>query len=204
MTSKREANRIDLTKRLIDAAEYEIKKNGLAGIKAREITKRAKCSLGALYNVFQDIDMLILHVNSRTLFRLSEKFKNSRAQKGSSNEDRLQALGAAYVEFVSENRSLWDVLFDYQPSETMVFPDWHREEHSVLVSEIVEPLKNMRPDLSPEKLVIRAQTMYAAVHGVVNLSYQGRFLNVPEDQLKLEVKALIKIMAKGSEVLQAD
>ena len=70
MRNKREEARDDLRKRLVDAAEARIASQGLAALKAREVTADAGCALGALYTAFDDLDRLILQVNSRTLVRL--------------------------------------------------------------------------------------------------------------------------------------
>ena len=70
MRNKREEARDDLKKRLIDAAEARIAAGGLRGLKARDVTADAGCALGALYNAFDDLDRLVLQVNSRTLARL--------------------------------------------------------------------------------------------------------------------------------------
>ena len=48
--------RSDLRTRLIDAAEAEIAEKGLLGLKARDVTARAGCALGAIYNAVSDLD----------------------------------------------------------------------------------------------------------------------------------------------------
>lgn len=75
MKTKREEQRDDLKKRLVDAAEARIAAGGLSGLKARDVTADAGCALGALYNVVEDLDRLILLVNSRTLARLGAALK---------------------------------------------------------------------------------------------------------------------------------
>jgi AcrR family transcriptional regulator len=75
--SKRDATRDNLRLRLIDAAEARIAEAGLSNLTAREVTKAASCALGALYTAFEDIDRLILQVNSRTLARLGQELAAS-------------------------------------------------------------------------------------------------------------------------------
>ena len=70
MGNNRDAKRAALKERLIDAAEMVIAQNGLRGLKARDVTAQAGCALGALYNAVQDLDQLVLLVNSRSLARL--------------------------------------------------------------------------------------------------------------------------------------
>ena len=70
----------DLRTRLIDAAEVEIAEKGLAGIKARDVTGRAGCALGAIYNAVADLDELVQRVNSRTLVRLGAALAPAKLQ----------------------------------------------------------------------------------------------------------------------------
>ena len=72
MAGKREAKREDLKARLIAATRARIEQSGLAGLRARDITKDAGCALGGLYNAFDDLDHLILTVNLETLTLMQE------------------------------------------------------------------------------------------------------------------------------------
>ncbi|MEZ5751480.1 MAG: TetR/AcrR family transcriptional regulator [Paracoccaceae bacterium] len=196
---KTETKRVELKERLIDAAESELRDKGLKGLKAREVTALAGCALGALYNAVEDLDMLVLHVNSRTLARLGAALGESAPGEAASDEAQLQALAAAYIVFATENRNLWLALFEHRLPEGREVPEWHRQDHAVLIEQIIGPLKRMRPDLSDEALLLRARTTFAAVHGVVLMSLQGKFVGVPRDDLETEVASLVGTMVRGSQ-----
>lgn len=196
---KTETKRVELKERLIGAAESELRDKGLKGLKAREVTALAGCALGALYNAVEDLDMLVLHVNSRTLARLGAALGESAPGEAASDEARLQALAAAYIVFATENRNLWLALFEHRLPEGREVPEWHRQDHAVLIEQIIGPLKRMRPDLSDEALLLRARTTFAAVHGVVLMSLQGKFVGVPRDDLETEVASLVGTMVRGSQ-----
>ena len=200
MGNNREEKRADLRARLIEAAEEEIRAEGLTGLKARAVTARAGCALGALYNAVEDLDMLVLHVNSRTLARMGEALRASLPGPEASPAAALQALAARYADFAVENRNLWRALFEHRLPEGREIPDWHKRDHAVLIEVIVPPLARMRPDLPAEALILRARTTFAAVHGVVHLALQGQFVGVPLAQLKPEVAALVETMVQGSGV----
>ncbi|MDG1281194.1 MAG: TetR-like C-terminal domain-containing protein [Pseudorhodobacter sp.] len=197
MQSKREANRADLRNRLIEAAEARIAADGLRGLKARDVTADAGCALGALYNVVEDLDQLIILVNSRTLARLGEALRASISEEATPPE-KMQALGKAYVDFVLSNRKHWSAVFFHRLSTDAEVPDWHKQEHAVLIDNLIEPLAQMRPDLSPSALRVRAGTLFSAVHGVVQLSLHGRFVGTPPELLASEVRALIDAMSRGT------
>ena len=197
--STRAEKRAELQEKLIAAAEGLIAEKGLLNLKAREVTGRAGCALGGLYNAFDDLDTLIVHVNSRTLVRLGAALKAA-VPDGAAPEAPFQALAAAYVDFARGNRRLWSALFEHRlPDEDVDWPDWHMKNHAVLVEMIIGPLAQMRPDLPPDALLLRARTIFAAVHGVVHMSMQKSVVGVPRDLLAGEVEALVESLARGAE-----
>lgn len=199
MGNKAVAKKEDLRERLIAAAEGLIAAGGLAGLKARDVTTAADCALGGLYTAFDDLDALILRVNSRTLARLGEALANACEGKVDPGA-RLGALAGGYVDFALANLRLWLALFDHRLPEAVMMPDWHRAEHEVLIAQIVAPLAQLRPDLGEAARLLRAKTMFAAVHGVVHLAMQGRFVGAPRDRLKSEVEALVATLVRGAGV----
>ena len=151
--------RSDLRTRLIVAAEAEIAEKGLLGLKARDVTQRAGCALGAIYNAVADLDELIMRVNSRTLERLGASL--APASGAGSPEAVTLALADAYTVFALENRRLWSALFEHRLPEGVAMPDWHREEHEVLIARIGAPLQSLRPDLPEADIRLRVRTRIA-------------------------------------------
>ena len=66
-TAKAELRRDQLRTALVAAAERTIKAEGLRGLRARALADEVGCSVGAIYNAVDDLDELILLVNTRTL-----------------------------------------------------------------------------------------------------------------------------------------
>ena len=196
MQSKREANRADLRKRLIDTAEAQIAEHGLKALTARDVTTQTGCALGALYNAFEDLDRLILHVNSRTLARLGTALAAA-YPTDTGPKEALAALAQVYVAFALGNFRLWAALFSHRLPDGVAAPDWHRDDHAVLIAQIIKPLSQLRPDLGPAALQQRAKTVFASVHGVVALALTGRFVGTPRDALPGEVAALVDAMTRG-------
>ncbi|MGG7568299.1 TetR/AcrR family transcriptional regulator [Rhodovulum sp. DZ06] len=203
MPTTREEKRAALQERLIDAAEAQIAEKGLRGLKAREVTAEAGCAVGALYNAFDDLDMLIVHVNSRTLLRMGAALKAAAPGREATAAEKFRALAVSYVAFASENRRLWTALFEHRlPDEDTEWPEWHLRNHAVLIELIVEPLARVRPDLPPQALVLRARTLFAAVHGVVHLALGKSVVGVPRELLEAEVVGLVDAVVRGSELAE--
>jgi AcrR family transcriptional regulator len=199
--TKDSAPKPDLRTRLIDAAEAEIAEKGLLGLKARDVTARAGCALGAIYNAVSDLDELVMRVNSRTLDRLGAAL--APASDAGSPEAVTLALADAYAVFALQNRRLWSALFEHRLPEGVAMPDWHRADHEVLIARIGTPLSMLRPDLPDEAIRLRVRTLFGAVHGVVHLALQGRLVGVPEPLLRQEVEALVGALVVGAKAVVA-
>ncbi|PTV97509.1 TetR family transcriptional regulator [Rhodobacter aestuarii] len=201
MGSTRDEKKAELKTRLIEAAEAEIISEGLSGLKARAVTARAGCALGALYNAVEDLDMLVLHVNSRTIARLGAALQEVAPAEAEDPRAALQALAARYAEFAVAERPLWLALFEHRLGAGREVPEWHRQEHAVLLEVILPHLARLRPDLDRAALGLRARTTFAAVHGVVHLALQGRFVGVPMADLQSEIAGLVETLTAGADHL---
>ncbi|WP_200876065.1 TetR/AcrR family transcriptional regulator [Ruegeria halocynthiae] len=179
-----------MKKKILDAAEKCIETQGLTALRARDVTKDAGCALGSLYNAFEDMDLLILSVNSRTLARLHASLKDASASQEAPKETLL-TLALAYLEFGTENPNLWAALFDHRMQPGVPVPRWHLEEHAVLIAEIIGPLSQLSPNLDEDTLASRARTVFSAVHGIVKLSLEGRFVALDPNTVRAELSEFV-------------
>ena len=196
MTGKRAEKRDGLRQRLIEATETRMAANGLAELRARDITADAGCALGALYTVFDDINMLILEVNARTLRRLDAAM--SEAVSATQNPgEQMHSLARIYLDFARSDSKLWWALFQFHmPPESSV-PDWYSQEQAKLLAQIMRPLKGLQPDFTDDQIIIRARTLFGAVHGIVSISLENRFVGVPGETLDSELKRFVDLLLAG-------
>lgn len=193
MTTERGASKEDLRTRLIEAAARQIIKNGLRGLKARDVTAEADC---ALYTVFEDLDRLILAVNSRTLHRPGAGLAAVMPDEAGPKQAFL-ALAQGYVDVAIAHYNSWAALFAHRLPDGVVPPEWHNRDNEVLVFNIIRPLSQMRPELEGAALWLRAATVFAAVHGVIWLALAARFGGTPQELLSREGAALVDAMTWG-------
>lgn len=198
MTAKRDAKREDLKGRLVAAAEAHIQSSGLGGLRARDITADAGCALGALYTAFADLDELILHVNSITLERLGAALREE-ATSALEPRGKLKALAKAYLGFARDNRMLWAALFEHRMAPGVPVPEWHLAEHAVLIQHLVEPLAALRPTADTPELLARARTLFSAVHGIVAISLEDRFIGLAPTDLEAELLNFVDVLVTGLE-----
>ena len=193
--AKNVAKREDLRLKIIGLAEVRIAANGLAGLRARDLAHDAGCALGSLYNVFVDLDELILAVNARTLDGIDAVM--SEAARGTA-EDQLRGLARVYLNFARENPQLWRALFDHRLPESRQMPDWYANKLTQLMALIGKAIHILQPHLGPQEIALRSRTLFAAVHGVVSISLDNRFIGLAAADLDHELQRFLGLLLAGA------
>lgn len=193
---KRDVKRNRLKQSIFEAAFQKIEKNGLIGLRARDITTEAGCSLGSLYNAYVDLDDLILNVNSHILTILSESIGQATTDN-IEPEDSLRHLAQRYMDFAYDNYNLWASLFTHTMHDNAPIPDWYIDRTSETFSNVVAPLLKLRPDLGQEEASQMVRTLFSAVHGIIAINLQERFMTISRQALQEQIQSFISIYAKG-------
>jgi AcrR family transcriptional regulator len=90
------------------ATKRAIELGGLRNLKAREIADAAGCALGAIYNLVDDMDEIVLRVGMRTLARLDGALSKAAAQRHLNSPDdaveRLIRIAIAHCRFAATSK----------------------------------------------------------------------------------------------------
>ena len=177
---------------LIEAAEAEIAEGGLEALKARKLAEAAGCSVGAIYNVFDDLDALVMAVNARTFGALgrfvSEKVA---AQKDASPQTQMITMAHGYLHFAQKHTNLWRAMFDLEMSAEAQVPEWYQDELRAVFGLIAAPLAELEPEMDTRERYLLVRALFSAVHGVVLLGLERRISAVPEEHMEQMLTLLI-------------
>jgi len=190
-----------LRQTLIEAAEQVIASEGLAALKARDLARAAGCAIGAIYNVFPDLDTLVLTVNLRTLVLFDAAITGSgeALERSPGTEGAvagLVRLALAYLAFAEAHRLRWQALFQHRMHGGEV-PDWYRAEQGRLFSYIEVPLARLCPGLTATERAVRARSLFSCTHGLVSLGLDERLMPMPRATLAREIEQLVRAMGQG-------
>ncbi len=192
MTETTRKRREDLRLRLIDIAEKTIAREGIGALKARALAKQAECAVGAIYNIFDDLNGIVMAVNGRTFQSLGKAVANSiMGREDEPPTDRLIAMSMAYLEFASDHPRLWRTLFDLKMSTDMEVPAWYLQELKRLFSYIAAPLIETFPEKDPAEIDLMTRALFSSVHGIVLLGIENRISGVPRDQLEKMIALIL-------------
>jgi AcrR family transcriptional regulator len=182
---------------LIGAAEQAIASKGLAGVRTRELAGEIGIANGAVYNLVNDIDALILSVGSRTLARLDAALTEAEGAGAPEPVERLVRIALAYCDFAAGNFELWRALFEHRMAPGKALPDWAISDQMNLFRHIHGPLAELFPTQSPQQLSLTARSLFSAVHGMVSLGLEQKLIAVPLEALRAEIATIVRATVFG-------
>lgn len=184
----------NLEEKLIDAAVQIITTKGLDSLSVRSIVANAGCSAGTLYNYFQDMNELVLRINSKTLMQLEQTLSQAIANK--KEKQNLGALLAReYLNFAQKNPCFWNLLFHYRIPADKKIPEWY----SNIINKNFALLESALKPHIDEKLVYKAsRVLWGAFHGIISLSLNGKLSIASKETSESLCESLFENYIRGS------
>jgi AcrR family transcriptional regulator len=196
--------RQNLKDSLIALAEHIIDRQGLSAVRARDLAAQAGCAVGAIYNVFADLDDLILAVNQRTLTEIEAELARSAGLVGQGDIedvpqaiDHLVRLALAYLHFAAARTQRWRALFEHRMPEGKPLPDWYAARRQGLFAFVEQPLRVLRPDLTPKQTALLARSLFSAVHGIVILGLEEKIGDISVPELEEQLATVVTALGRG-------
>ena len=188
-----------LREALIEAAMARIGRDGLPALKARDLARDAGCALGAIYNVFPDLDALIMAVKSRTLAAIDVAMSGVEESFGDlAPSRRLEKLGLTYLDFAMTQPRLWRCLFEHRLPDDYEVPAWYTEQLTDLFRHLMLPLGELFPARSIAERSEMAQALFAGVHGIVALGLDGKLGAVTHEIITWRIRFLVSSALEGA------
>jgi AcrR family transcriptional regulator len=177
-TSRREREKEELRRRILDAARTLFASEGYEAVTMREIAGRIDYTPAALYFHFRDKQTLFAELCAEDFGALAARFQV--LTRVPDPVERLRMLGRAYIGFAVEHPNHYRLMFlnppttpspERTPSEP-VHPG--RDALSILRRTVEEAIAagRLRPEHRDADLV--AQALWAGVHGVASLHVARR------------------------------
>jgi AcrR family transcriptional regulator len=169
----------ELRELILEASTELIKETGYTGLSAREIARRINYSPGTLYNVFENLDDLVLTIEGRLLDRLLAALSESVAN--ADPRERVHLLAARYLKFTHENPRLWNLLFEHHLPSGREVPGWYQQKLESLLGEVERALAPLMAGMDPQTIRRSARVLWSGVHGITSLSTAEKLAIIPKD-----------------------
>ena len=185
---------------LIETVESVLASEGLSAVQARRIAKDAGCSVGTLYNIFGDIDGLILAANERTLHSLGQALEHAASQASAPGGElsfRLMALATAYLDFATAHSRRWRAVFDHRLPDGRDIPAFYIEDRRRLLALIEVEIAGAVTD--PQTRADAAHALFSAVHGIVLLSLDEKLGTFEPATCLRQLRFIVENVVRGLE-----
>jgi AcrR family transcriptional regulator len=156
---------------ILDAAQEIIEAQGLAGLSARAIARRIGYSAGTIYNIFANLDDVVLNVEARVLDALDRRLGDAQEGSGGAGDgERLIRIARTYLSFTQEKPRLWNLLLEHHMPPGAELPPWYRQKLEGLMAQIERALAPCFAPGSEAERQRAARALWAGVHGITSLA----------------------------------
>lgn len=173
---------------LLQATRAIITAKGGRGLTARALAARVGYAPGTIYNVFPDMDGLLLAVHGETLAALGAALQQT-IVKTPSGFMRIQALAQTYCRFAEANAPLWLALFAAPHRGRL--PRWYQQQLQALFTLLEEQLRLCLGQGVAESRRT-ARLLWACLHGITMLTLDGRLRGIGGSRTDELVTALLR------------
>ncbi len=197
MGRRSDHSRDELLKLSIDAAEKVIENEGVKKLTARRIAKEIGYSVGTIYNLFDNLDELSLHVKARTLDALYAFIKD--IPQGEDVEADFIALNSAYFQFLAENPNSWGSILDRLAEDGTPLPEWYLNKVALPFSVVEQTLIPLFEGDEQEQAEYASHTLWCGVHGIAVLGIENSLEAMGNKDAQNMAKFMIQTFLKGLE-----
>lgn len=168
----------NLRQALLDAALATLETDGLEKLSLRGLAKAVGVSPTAVYGHFADkTELLIaLHTGGFKVFREALEAALDALPPKARGEDRVRALGLAYMQFARERPHLFDAMFFWTPDFSRVTQEQLQEgvgSEWLLRDAIIGMLREEGVELGAADAAVASFSAWALVHGITTLLRTG-------------------------------
>jgi AcrR family transcriptional regulator len=198
------ARRDELREALLASVERTVVAEGYQALRARDLAREVGCAVGAIYNVFPDLDALILAAKGRALDLLDGELAAAVAAVAAATPPtadvathQLLALARAYLQFAIDHAQLWRMLFEHRIAAATELPAWYRDRLAALFSHLDAPLRAIVPELADENRALLGRALFSAVHGIVVLGLEERIDTVSHGAIAGQIATIVRACVAG-------
>lgn len=182
---------------ILEASTALIEEHGLAGLSAREIARRIEYSPGTLYNIFENLDDLVLTIEGRLLDRLANVLATLPADDDP--RENVVRLALAYLKFTHDNPRLWNLLFEHHLPAGRAVPAWYQQKLDGLMARVEAALDPLTSGRTAEAKTRAARVLWAGVHGITSLSTTDKLSTISTEAAAPLVEDLVRTYLVGLE-----
>lgn len=184
MARRSDHSRDELYALVLDAAHGIVEQDGLNGLTARRVASSIGYAPGTIYNLFANLDDLILHLRGSVLDMLYASLSSIPIE--GSSEKILLEIAKKYIGFVGGHRNLWDLVIQHRLPPGLPVPDWYRDKTARLLNLVESAIAEFFPRGREELRLHHARVLWASLYGICSLHLSAKLANAESVELMTE------------------
>lgn len=179
----------ELRELILGATRRIVEQNGYRALSAREIAREIGYAAGTLYNMFQNLDEILLRVEAIILDEFDAEI--GKAMNGKKGAEAIRAFALSCVDFAFEKPRLWELIQYHFPELAKGPPDWYLDSLYAPVSRL-EPLVQKHFAMTdPDEISRTARQLWSSIHGIVHVATTQKFGALPRPTVVPMVEELL-------------
>ncbi len=180
---------------ILDAAQTIVEEGGLASLSARSIARVIGYAPGTLYNVYANIDEILLRVEGRLLDELDAHLAEE--LKGRTGTDAVTRYATAYFEFARRRPGLWKLLHEHHLTPPASAPEWYLQKLTAPTSRLATVLASLDGNRETKKTQKSATALWSAIHGLSMLATSSKASGILGSNPAQVIDEMIKLFLPG-------
>jgi len=187
---RRSSHSPDELRAMILASTREIvTSSGLVGLSAREIARKIGYSAGTLYNVFENLDDLLLTIQIEMLADATAHMRT--VPQVPDHSAHLKSLAEGYISYALSRRRLWNLLFQHHLPDGKDVPSVLHDEVNRIIAIVTAALAPLMPGRDHTDVDRTARVIWAGVHGISAIAVTDKSPTMTTDTAQAYVADLM-------------
>lgn len=183
----------------VKEARRLITDGGADQFQVRRLAQGMGVSVGTIYNLFDQFDELLFHVNASVYDDLLAQITADLAaatHRGAGTIDMMLQLSRTYLNFVADHQALWSSVLAFNRMGKSQVPEWYRDKEREVLGAVAQTIAPLKADMDPDQLALAAATLWAAVHGIVSVSVGRNGLLATEGDVWMQIELVVTAVAE--------
>ena len=186
MARRKDHTREELHELAVRCGREIVAAGGPDALTARSVAGKMGYTPGTLYNLFENLEGLIIAINIGTLDELGASI-HAVLENGGKPRKILGKIAEAYLSLQARHPHLWALLFATPVSAKS--DEYHQAIHRVF-DPVVQVLRSVSADDAAARR--DAKILWATLHGICHLKQSGKLDVTEEDPPEVLVKQFLK------------
>lgn len=185
----------ELRELILEAAQSIVESGGIAQLSAREVARAIGYAPGTLYNMYENLDEILLRVQVRLLDDLDKALAEEVAELAGA--DAVRRFATRYIEFAYERPRLWGLLHDHRLASAGPAPAWFLEKFNAPMLHLESALGDILGTDDKKELSLAARAIWSSVHGITQISTTNKLGHVTMEAALALVETIVNGYLSG-------